>query len=578
MIAVTEEPFSISGLLVDTKPPVPLSDCWRWCLQPDDADVIETPGAQATVVITVPSTPTVPADGTAFKVWGYDFTVDSSSPYTSESFAVDTTPILGGVYTALNIGNMFLANLFFNRAVTITGDTDGPITVTLTWIECREQPRFSVDHMVFTGITAIGGSAVATNGTTPVYVEGYKIITNFGYYQDAAFTKLFPITKFSGIEPDKQCTDVGQVCVDFASDAQSMLYTELPELTSTSFITAIQCGRSLMRLFSIQYGWVYRDGCIAKSGTIKKSDMVLGINAAFDINDPYSMRRYWYAHPAGYPNGQFVSDYLTTQPKSIPLCADSFAWLWFLNNWQDVFGAYNVRARFVLYKKGVSGAFEFIETEINNHATDGHAWHQPINFNVSPRYVLDNAPTLTEETLDFYEVQVIGVTIPDDEVFDMTEYLRYVPGHCCDETTDIYFLTPAGGIGTILAEVEQRELVQDGQEISLQVDCGDTRSNRGRYGGRTLVSIRNYERITFRIDTPQTTDWERWLKHFRSSPQHWIKVLDETGFGLGVPGEPIAKKLIIQPDAAQIARSGGGIEFRCTGYLADIPTQKGTEL
>lgn len=575
MITLAEQPPSIPSTLTDPKaPPVPISDCWRWCLQPDAADAVTTPGSKATVEVLFPLTTTVPADGTAFKIWGYDFTVQSAEDFTSESFKVETS----GLLTALNFGSMIQANIYFSRAVIVTGGIVGSdFQVLLTWNECREQPRFSVDDMVFTGITATGGSATATNGVSPVYVEAFQIVSRLGFYQDATQTFL-PISSFVGMEPNRQCTTVGQICPEYPLDAESALYTDLPDLTSTSFIPAIQGGRSLMRLFSLEYGWTYREDCGAKSGTIKKSPLVLGINAAFDIDDPYQMRRYWYAHPDGFPDGQFVPDYLTTQPKTIPLCWQSFKWLWLLNNWQDEFGQYRLVARFVLYKKGVSGVFEIFTHVINNPLSDAHSWYQPVNFNVSPQFVLDNAPTLNESNLDFYEVQVVGMeTLTTDILFNASEYLRFVPGHCCEGTTDLYFLTPPGGIGTVVVNIAEENVVQEGQEIFLQTDCGASRNDRARYGGRTLVGLRSYKEITFTINAPPNVQWRRWLKHLRASPQHWIRVEDEAGISLGFGGNPLAKKLIVEPGSAKIYENGSGIEFKATGYLADIPTQKGYE-
>ena len=577
MITITEQPPSIAAnetFINDPKqPPVPLSDCWKWCLQPDAADAVSTPGAHAEVVVTFPATTSVPADGTAVKIWGYDFTVQSGTDFTSSSFKVETS----GLLTLLNFASMLSANLFFNRAVTYSFAIVGSdFEFTVSWIECREQPRFVAEHMDFTGVEATGATATYTNGTSPVYVDGYKIISRIGYYQDASNT-FYPISRFVGLQADNQCTGVGAVCPQYVGDVESQLYTDLPDLTSTSFISAIQGGRSLMKLFSLEYGWVYRNNCQAESGTIKKSDLVLGINAAFDVDDPFQMRRYWYNHPDGFPEGQFVPDFLTTQPKAIPLCWESFVWLWLLNNWQSEFGQYRLNARFMLYKKGV-GYFEAFEHIINDPLTMGSSWHQPVNFNVSPQYVLDNAPTLTEVDLDFYEVQVSGIEmLSTDVLFNASEILRFVPDHCCAGNTDVYFLTPPGGIGTLLVKIDEREIVQDGQEIFLQTVCGSDRLDRARYGGRSLMALRSYEKISFSVNAPATMEWQRWFKHFRSSPQHWIRVSDEAASNLNLGGTPLAKKMLLDPGSIKIYTAGQGIQFTATGYLQDIPTQKGTE-
>ena len=58
MITVLTEPQStpVDAIAsVDPKGvPVPVSDCFRWCLQLDDADAVTTAGTNATAVVTFP--------------------------------------------------------------------------------------------------------------------------------------------------------------------------------------------------------------------------------------------------------------------------------------------------------------------------------------------------------------------------------------------------------------------------------------------------------------------------------------------------------------------------------------------
>lgn len=576
MIEIISEPPSIPVADFGTgdakQPPAPLSDCWRWCMQPDSADAVTTPGASATVTVVFPTTCTIPANGAAFKIWGYDFTVQSGSDYTSNSFKV----LSSGILTSINFANMILANFYFNVAVEVTSQlVTGGVEVTITWTGCREQTAFNEDQMDFTALVATGGSAAFENGVSPEYVDGYQVIAHVGYLVDA--TSVFKaIGKFVGLEVDKQCSNIGSVCAEYVVPVQSQLYTDLPDLTSTSFITSIQGGRSLMKLFALEYGWLYRENCISKTGTIERSNIVLGINAAFDEDDPYQMRRYWYNHPDGFPPGQFVADFLTTQPKKISLCWESFKWLWLLNNWQSEYGTYRLVARFALYKKGV-GFVESFDKIINDPATDGHAWYQPVNFNVSPQFVLDNAPTLTKEEIEYYEVSVRGTTTGGTNLFNASEILQFWPQHCCEGTTDLYFLTPPGGIGTIVVDIDSKEAVREADEINLQVLCSTGRLDKMRYGGRRLVNVRGYERVSFSVRAPQNMEWSRWLKHLHTSPQHWLRVSDEAGSNLGLGGDPVARKLLLEPGSVKIYETGQGIQFKGVGYLGDMNKQKGIE-
>ncbi len=566
MITINSEPYSSeTPIAVDSPkmPPVPLSDCVQWCLQPDDADVIITPGVRATVTILIPITSTVPPDGTVLTIWGYDFEVDSSVDYTGQSFKASTL----GITTAANFANMIRGNVFFNRATYFTSSVVGSnIQLVINWNECREQSRFTVDDMVFTAITALGGSGSYSNGSSAEYVDGYKMLTRLGYYA-AANGALYPLSDMVAIDPAKSCDGIGEICVSYRDDMASMLYTMLPALTNDSFIEAIDNGTSMCRLFSLEYGWAYREACIAKSGTVKKSNVVLGINAAFDVDDAYQMRRYFYGHPDGYPGSQSTSDFLTTQPKEMPLYQNSFAWLWLINSWQIDYGAsYKLRATFSLYKSGVDGVYESFNEIIMDPVSDSNSWAQPVSFNVSPGHVVNSAPSLTEAELSAYEVVVVGVDSGGDVIFNATEYLRFNMLPACEEDTDLYFLTPAAGIGTFICKIEEFTGNQDFTEINLQKSCDFTREETATQGGRSMSNIRNYESVKLSINCPSTNEWKRWVKHLRHASQKWLKVKDQDG-------EYMAKKLIIEQGGFTTYSSVSGINVQISGYLQDVPVQ-----
>lgn len=566
MITLTEQPPGITDLLSPTEPPVALSECIRYCLQPDAADAIATPGGFATLVVVIPFACSVPADGTTFKIWGYDYTVDSSVDYSASSFKVETL----GLLTVLNFANMIYANIYLNRAVTVSLVTNvSDFEVTVTWRECREQPRFTPTDMELAVFTTIGGSAVATNGTSPVYVDGFKIITRGIVIKDATLSGP-AIGVFVGLESEKQCTEVGETCVIMNDNFAAELYTPLPELTSTSKISTIELGRSMMKLFALEYGWTYREDCVGKSGTIRRSDFVLVLNAAFDDDDPYQIRRYWYGHPDGFPNGLTYAEFLTYRPKTSKIRTDSFAWLFMLNNWQDDFGQYNLKASFAIYDQ--DGIITSVETFIvNNALTDGSSWHQPVSFNVSPSFLVDQFG-INLSNVSKYSVQVTGVDTldPDNAFFNATEYFTFELIKSCSDRTDLYFVNSAGGIDTFDVQIDQVEVVQDGEEVQIAVPCGTGRSDRLRYGGRTLIGLRSYEKYTLSAVLQRTSENTRWLRDLRKSPTRWLRVKD-------TEGDPIAKKIIIAPGSIKVHEVGVGITVELEGYLQDIPSQPGTE-
>ena len=562
MINIISQPLGIASNSDPIEPPIPLSDCFRFCLQPDDADVILTPGVKANIVFVIPATCTVPADGTAFKIWGNDFTIESATDFSATSFKVATS----GLLTTLNLVNMFQANVFFKRAGTVTAVPVGAtFEVTFTWNDCREQNNFTGGNMNLTVFTTIGGSATKTDGVSPVYVEAFRVICNTVRYQDGT-DNYDDLGALVGLEVEKLCDEVGVVCIDIQPDIEADLYTIMPELSASSFISSIDNGRSMMRFFSLQFGWTYRDNCVAKSGTITRGNRILALNAAFDVDDPYQMRRYWHGHQGGLPPGQSVVDYLTTQPKSITLCEDSYKWLWLLNAWQDDWPEYALTAYFTFYGDTPISSFWVV---INNPATDGSAHYQPVSFNVSPSYIRDTLG-ISLNGITGYEVAVFGTDPLDgsDIWFNATEYLKFdLCKDCCGDSTDIYFLSPTGGIDTMLVRLDEIETLQSGgEEIRTNIPCTTNRKQRAINGERNLVATRVYQKVKLSVKIPRSADWERWVKHLRQSPQRWLRVKDESG-------AYIAKKIIFEAGAITQQKTGEGVTVEMVGLLQDIPTQ-----
>jgi hypothetical protein len=569
MITVTSEPYSvpITDALDDPKmPPVPVSDCFQWCLQLDDADGVTTAGSFGTVEIEFDNTPTVPANGTEFTIWGRVFTVSDTVQFSSMSFEVDGA---SGLTTALNFSQMILSNIFFNRAVDVAITSVSPVTVVITWKECREQSNFGSAGMVLDIFTTMGGTAAATNGVSPVYVDGLKVVTRVGFTPDASITlaDYEPVTVFEGMEPDKLCDTVGPVCVDYRDDITAGLYTVMPELGTDTFVESEVNGNTMMRPLQLEYGWTYREDCVSKSGTFKRSDLVIALNAAFDTKDPYKMRPYWYDHPDGFPPDQTIQKFLTTQPYGTRVCFNSYVWLWMCNNYQNTWGtSYKLRARYVAYKKDVGYQTAYVVDINNPGAGDGNKWFQPVNFNVSPQIVLDNVAGITEANLEFYEIQVIITDGSNVVLANGSDYIRFVPEPCGCDTTDVYFLTPAGGYSTMIVDVVRRDITPEGNEVNMYVPCDWTFDEKNSKGGRTLVNLRAFEKIEIIAKGLGNTDADRnWFKHFCISP---VKFIRET-----VDGVDVKRKIIVDLGQIQIYESGGVATLSATCYFQDIPLQ-----
>lgn len=562
MITVLTEPQNTPVNAIESDDPkgvpVPVSDCFTWCLQLDDADAVTTAGSNAVVIATFPLSTIVVSPGTEFKIWGYDFTINNSIAFTSSSFRTTTS----GKTTSENFLNMIRGNLFFARATRQTITFNGSAyTVTVTWNECREQPNFTVAAMDLAAIEDAGATVGYENGTLPVYVDGVKVVTQLIYNND--LNTPLPVSEFEGHEVDRLCDSVAPVCIDYRIDIEGQLHTILPELSIDSFTSIEDNAQSLMKVFQLNYGFIYRENCIAKSGTFMRSAYVVGINAAFPINDPYGMRRYWFNHPDGYPAGQSLQKFLTSQPSGIRICKDSYSWLWLTNNFSETFGEdYKLAATFTVYFEGEIEAADNVV--IMDSQTDPNRWFYPICFNTSPGHIED----ITGVTVyDYYTVRVIITDLDDDPIASVTEILKYVPIKCdCSKATDVYFLTPQGGYSTLLVDIVSQSVTREGTEVNLYVPCGWDFDTKNKQGGRTLVNLRNYETRTIRAsalsNNKENIDW---FQDFILSPVKFIKEVN---------GDvEFARKIIVDPGTVQINTLGEFAELTATIYLSDISVQ-----
>lgn len=567
MLTITSEPYNIASEDDPKAQPVPLSDCLQWCLQAAPSDAISVLGSTASVVISWPAVPTVPANGTTFTIWGKAFTVNNSTPFAAMTFEVTTS----GTQTAQNMVNMLNGNLFFRRAATIQVTGVSSRDVLIDWDECREQASFGDDAMNMDNLITAGASVVVTNGVSPEYVAGYRIDFRLLKWTAQGGGQWLPVTEFEGIEPNKGCATVSELCLNLVQNAAQNLHTPMFDLVNEGEPDNLE--ENILGRFKLEYGWTYRDAdCQPQSGTFMQSGEVLVWNAAFEPKEIYGVRRYWKGAVGGFPPGESFPNFLTTQPKFLSVCTDSFATLWMLNSFtNDYPDTASVQLRFIVYKKGVAGVFAIYTPDAYPLAE----WYQPYIFNVSVGRVLDNVAGIDETTLEKYEVQIRLLDGSDVFIADASEYLTYVINpNCCEENTDLYFLTPAGGMGTLLCRVEEKEVNQEGTEIFTDVPCNTLAGyqvTKAKYGGRSLSNIRSFEKITVSAYEAFTPDYVDYFRQFKASPQRWIRIR-------ATDGTWMVHKFIPDTGGVKIFRAGEFVQLTATGSLQDIPIQLPNEL
>jgi hypothetical protein len=518
-----------------------ISDCMKWCLQAQNADVYTTVGAAAKVVAVFPSTCTVPSNGTTFKIWGYDFTVQSGSLFSSTSYKVVTS----GAETAANFKAMIEANFFFRQATR------------------EEQSNFTGANMAFGGITGTGASCTATNGTSPDIRDGYGMsVTLFTDVVNGGFS---PLTATEGILPKIGCAAAQAECVDMMPKAKSLVYTPMPRLDG---ITHPTHQYNTVKKFALLYGDFWRDNCNPQSGLQQLSGTVLLCNATFEPNDALKFRPYAVECTGGLPSGQTRFFFLTTQPKKHVIHRDSFVFLWMLANESDpTFAGINVTV----------ATFSANGTQLQDNtfsAPNPYRLSGLSAFNVSPAFISDTLGLTMDSTVAYYTVSATGIdnTIGADVLFRF-ETITYIFNTGCsdaDETTDLYFVTSPGGIGTLPMTVQSVEYTQEGSELDFGSNCSTDVHIKSSTGGQTLSVSRNYKSVTLSTIVDSNEEIERYFSDMRKSPQRWVRVADGNGGWA-------ARKFLVDTGAIEVRRIGEAVELTVRGNFQNETAQSNTE-
>lgn len=534
--------------------PVPVSDCLQWCFQPDDEDVVTEAGTFAQIEVDFSAVPVIPANGTEFTLWGHLFTIDDSVPYTQDSFEVTAL----GSTTGSNFRRMLQAHFFFSSDTNVHAGGDLSIAL-IDWLTCGEQDNFTGISMDVVALEDTGATVTVTNGTTPVYVDGYMIqVRLFKYSNEGSpAAGMQPITLFKGINPMLNCDSVDAACIDFMRDAKRTLFTPMPDLSVSSEISPDL--DTMVGLFKVQYGWTYRDeNCTPKSGFYDFTEDVLVMDTVFAVEESLMMQRYIYDHPSlAAASPQF----LTNQPTYNALGHNSFAWFWLSGCYGSLYPTVTrIRLRFNIFYLNGTTASVLVDY-------DPILEYQVHCFNVSPGRLLSLFSLVNLTTVSHYFVR--AEAWDDTNLIDTVGWEIYMAiEQACENLTDVYFKTPPGGIGTLLCEIIEKETVQEGTEICLNIPCSTTRTEKAKYSGRMLTNIRAYEKITLRARRNFQEQEVAYFASLKASPERWVQI-EETGIG----GTWIAKRLLVDTGGIRIFQTAEYIELTITGSLADIPLQ-----
>jgi hypothetical protein len=179
-----------------------------------------------------------------------------------------------------------------------------------------------------------------------------------------------------------------------------------------------------------------------------------------------------------------------------------------------------------------------------------------------------------DDTVASYQVNAVGVdNTPEANVLFRFETLTYIFNTGCSdeqETTDLYFVTSPGGIGTLPMEVRSVEMVQEGNENDFGDNCSTDTHIRASTGGQTLTVTRNYKSLTMATIVDHSPEIERFFSDMRKSPQRWVRVSDNAGGW-------IARKFLVDTGGIEVRRTGETVELIVSGKFLNETSQSNYE-
>lgn len=521
--------------------PIPVSDCLILSILPDNEDVFVIEGTFASLTVDFTNS-TPPVSPISFTLWGQQLSGNANLPtnFTGTSFKY----VSSDFSTAINFLSMIRANLFFSLYTTSTILPNNPNRVVITWKQCGVQGKFAGSEMSFTSLTSTGAAIVVVNGVSPEFVEGYQLLVRV---QRLVGNNIVQVSELEGLDARPSCNTLSNTVIDFMPTIKPLLFTPMPDLN----LTHPGEQSSIMQAFYIDYGWLYRVNCEPVSGDILQYGPFYVINSAVPAFSVSGITPY-------YNNN--TGRFLTTQPLRHELAEDSYAWLWFINKLD-----YTGPLRLFIQLRTRVGASLSDSSVILANSTGPYVYA----LNSSPAYVASVFGISVSE-IDFYLITVQYQKVPPNySSLTSSQSFRVLP--FCDND-EMYFLTTAGGIATLVCEnLQTIDLEQVGTETYLQNECSTDRVFKNKYGGRSLTGVRAKRRHTYRLRLSNSLTQAEMVADLKASPQRYVRMR-------GNDNNFYAAKFILEPGSITVYRYGEAVEIELSGYLAnDIPVQYSAE-
>ena len=500
-------------------------------------------GAVAVIIITV--TAANIADGTSFQIAEQDFAANNTVAFNTDTLVNFNQS--DALKHARNLQAAIISNAFFAGKVQVTLFPSGlDYEVTITWLSKGHQ---------FTA-----GTAMPAPYSTPTIVEGVDVGLVEGYalvYQvwmeDGGDNK--PITDYRDITPQITSDQEFSTCEIEVNDAlRPYLNLVFPYAAKNTAAREVNARKQ----FWIQYGWRETSKVGGVRNTyfheIKETDKEWAVYAALQETDRNGMRLWFSGGDAAIiPEMKFM-----TKRPHFQVGRTSIGWLYCILDLQERLALGSVAYKYYVDR------------------WDGAAWVNVSNSTIGtidgiyrvPAHP-ENLPTALPATTTRYRTEIRENTLGNTYASQEWE----IGG--CEPVMQVWFLGDLAAYEDFSFDsVFEEENVVD-MEIALmaiQPFDNDSLTNYGTRlatGGRQIVNVKNYRRITGRIGAMcDLESFKQYLESFLKSPLKYLRYNSlyppDTG---DISNIEIQRSIFIDPGSIVTRADGDMVDAEISFYF-----------
>lgn len=491
--------------------------CLRWCIQESALEILA--GARAVYTLTV----TGAGVSGNVRIAGKTFTVNNLiSDYNSSQFNADSGD---AIITATNLLNAVKSNIDIYPYYTFSLTPSGPNYI-LT-VQAKE-----IGYIAPTPFDAgtIGWAYTFTQGTPLLLKEGYKY----------AYQLIM-------IEPDGtevECMDIQTVkprydyeggaevavCFDLVNIAANYVKTYFPSSQPDEYLW----DPTAVRKFYIRFGYVDRVGCTTLESGFRNDYAIWLVNHAASVTEKNGPVDYAPDPFSGVP--QFKKLMTSRSGVRIPLCSDTYAWIYGFYNGVIGTGNVHLAVRYFFYDcNGDQIAWLYHDDPFTGKPNGYDTYNTDSNGVFIIPIGGANKP-LAWPAGTAKVVVIVGKIVNDDSVNGFfqqyEEYVYYVSDNCDCNDVEAYFLCEAGGYDTILFErFQEIGLTTEQSQVTFRDFCRDFQDNvpnwqeylseTGRDQYKTIARRR------FKVSTrkfPNDETHKRFIEQFITSEHRMVRV------------------------------------------------------